>query len=133
MKPFTDTLACRSRKHCGTCRDLVGGRAWRESLGRLLALPGDATDFPCPHGLPWNPSAVQLAAAGAMASAEQAIRAELAKARFAVCLACPRSMDAGFACELHPKCCLGSDRARPGYSCPDSPPRWGPGIDSPLH
>ena len=45
---------CRTRLHCPTCRDLEGGRAWRESLGKAFKLPEDAPDFECPHGIEWG-------------------------------------------------------------------------------
>ena len=48
---FIETMHCRIRMHCRTCRDLEGGRAWRESLAVLYRLPGDVVDFECPHGI----------------------------------------------------------------------------------
>ncbi len=51
---FTESAACLLRAHCPTCRDLEGGRTWRASLRNGFALPGDAVDFPCPHGGGWG-------------------------------------------------------------------------------
>jgi hypothetical protein len=51
---FVDTYHCRSQAHCRTCRDLAGGRRWRTLMARRFAVPGRATDFDCPDGLPWN-------------------------------------------------------------------------------
>ncbi len=51
---FTDSGPCGSGAHCGACRDLDGGRPWRESLRVAFKLPGDETDFECPRGLSWG-------------------------------------------------------------------------------
>jgi len=51
---FTDSAACGLRVHCATCRNLAGGRLWRGKLRRGFALPGDETDFACPHGGDWG-------------------------------------------------------------------------------
>ena len=45
---------CESQVHCGRCRDLVAGRAWRISLGKFYALPGNVIDFDCPQGKPFD-------------------------------------------------------------------------------
>lgn len=74
MKPWGTSAACRSRRHCRTCRDRDGGRAWRAALAATFALPPGAPDFDCPHGIPWD---------GAAAPA-----AEVAAARLAVCRIC---------------------------------------------
>ncbi len=58
--PFCETIHCTTHQHCATCRDLEGGRKWRESLRKGFTLPDDETDFPCPHGVPWNPTPEQL-------------------------------------------------------------------------
>ena len=54
MRFFTATAHCNSWRHCRTCRDLAGGRAWRESLRKAFKLPNDETDFTCPRGWPWG-------------------------------------------------------------------------------
>lgn len=36
------------------CRDLDGGRRFRESLSRVFSLPGDAVDFVCPYARDWG-------------------------------------------------------------------------------
>ena len=45
---------CQTRIHCVTCRDRVGGREWRESLGKVITLPNNLVDFECPHGVEWS-------------------------------------------------------------------------------
>jgi hypothetical protein len=53
---FTDGAVCRSRDHCGVCRELgARGRRWRTSQMRTHATPGDVVDFECPVGRPWLP------------------------------------------------------------------------------
>lgn len=54
MRNFFKTYACRSFAHCSTCRDLEGGRAWRQSIATACSVPNDAPDFVCPRGLPWG-------------------------------------------------------------------------------
>ena len=54
MRPFPETRHCRSGGHCRTCRDLEGGRAWRQSLAARFELPPGAPDFACPHGKAWG-------------------------------------------------------------------------------
>lgn len=55
---------CPLMAHCTTCRDLEGGRAWRQSLATAFELPPGAPDFQCPHDRPWGyvPTAEELAA-----------------------------------------------------------------------
>ena len=43
---------CRREAHCGTCRDLEGGRAWREQIAERFAV--ESVDWPCPKGHPWG-------------------------------------------------------------------------------
>ena len=50
MKDFVKTAHCQTRVHCRTCRDLEGGRRWRESLRKHFRLPGGKVDFECPFG-----------------------------------------------------------------------------------
>lgn len=57
VKLFVESTTCRSRAHCRTCRDLTGGRAWRESLRNAAwTLPDNDPDFACPHGAAWGES-----------------------------------------------------------------------------
>lgn len=49
MKPFFDTVACKSGAHCRMCRDKETGRAWR---GKVL--PSAEPDFPCPKRRQWG-------------------------------------------------------------------------------
>ncbi len=59
-KDFTNNLSCIDHVHCATCRNLEGGRKWRESLTKAFKLPEGKVDFDCPHGVPWNPTEDQL-------------------------------------------------------------------------
>lgn len=54
MDNFVDTEHCLSKAHCTTCRDLVGGYQWRNSLKSLFVLPNDQIDFECPYGKKWG-------------------------------------------------------------------------------
>ena len=45
---------CQSQAHCNRCRDLLGGRQWRTSLGKFYVLPGRVIDFDCPQGKPFD-------------------------------------------------------------------------------
>ena len=56
---FIESQICKSKSHCGICRQKDGGREWRVLVGRIH--PIDSPDFECPDGLPWiggEPSAV---------------------------------------------------------------------------
>ncbi len=48
------SIICEMRNHCQACRDMEGGRIWRESLHKAFWLPDDEIDFECPHGIPWG-------------------------------------------------------------------------------
>ena len=43
---------CSTEAHCGTCRDLEGGRAWRQSIVEHFEVHN--VDFSCPHGHKWG-------------------------------------------------------------------------------
>lgn len=60
MQLFVLTNHCTSRAHCNTCRDLDGGRSWREGLKKYFHLPQDTVDFTCPHGLQWKQSGEKI-------------------------------------------------------------------------
>lgn len=60
MVDFFNSYHCSCRVLCVTCRDLEGGRTWREELSRAFSLPNNEIDFICPHGVPWNPTPEQL-------------------------------------------------------------------------
>lgn len=49
---FTKTPYCRREAHCGTCRNLEGGRAWRQGIAEQFAVL--SVDWPCPRGHPWG-------------------------------------------------------------------------------
>ena len=69
MYPWTESIGCRARVHCATCRDRSeAGRRWRESIARHFALPGDAVNFDCPFGVPWGAQAQPAAQAAASAA-----------------------------------------------------------------
>lgn len=51
---FTESESCLLMVHCPTCRDRKGGAAWRDMLRAAFRLPGDETDFECPHGAKWG-------------------------------------------------------------------------------
>lgn len=48
---FTKTPHCRREAHCGTCRNLEGGRAWRQDKMERYGAP--EVDWPCPKH-PWG-------------------------------------------------------------------------------
>lgn len=107
--PFCETRHCLSRKHCATCRDLEGGRTWRESLRKAFTLPDDATDFPCPHGLPWGAKIVLV----------QTMPAGTEKYK-AVCLACGDNK----ACPNVTACCGGKMAVNIQIPCPRGKWLW---------
>lgn len=113
---FAKSNVCKNKKHCQTCRDKEGGRQWRESLRVAFKLPGDETDFECPHGLPWGCG--PQTKAQKKHQAQQDENAELAKERFNICKQCDDSSDGGFKCKHHKTCCFGKWRAKPESKCP---------------
>ncbi len=82
------TGQCRKRAHCPTCRDLEGGRWWREKRAETYELPNGEIDFACPHGIPWG-AGPQVSPD---ATPEQKAKAEavekLIQARLAICRNC---------------------------------------------
>ncbi|HUX02246.1 MAG TPA: hypothetical protein VMY35_14875 [Phycisphaerae bacterium] len=52
LDKFTKTPHCRREMHCGTCRDLEGGRAWRKQIAERFTVEG--VDWPCPKGHDWE-------------------------------------------------------------------------------
>lgn len=60
MRGLKKTRICSSRAQCSICRDLEGGRKWRESLGKVFELPGGVIDFECPHGFDWGNTPEQV-------------------------------------------------------------------------
>ena len=60
MQEFIKTTHCTSKVHCKSCRELVGGRSWRESLSKLFVLPDNNVDFVCPFNKPWNDTKLQV-------------------------------------------------------------------------
>jgi len=103
-KPFfIDSPTCRDRRHCRTCRDLVGGRYLRRAWRKVYEMPNDdAVDFDCPQGEADDdrpPVAVALVVE-----------------RSAVCDACAGRGE----CYLHQikPCLRRTYLARPGIHCP---------------
>ena len=125
---FFDTFDCRSGRHCCTCRDRDLGRSFRTSIAAYFHLP--SADFPCPHSRPWgltdSPASlfpvVQPAEVPPVEDRPESPAAIVtpaeAQRRFAICSACGHSRDNGFACALHPGCCLGKFRAGRASHCP---------------
>jgi len=66
MQLFILTLHCTSRAHCKVCRNLDGGRIWRQKIGKTYELPQakedavDPADFECPYGVTWNSGTPQV-------------------------------------------------------------------------
>ena len=54
QKTFTDSFHCTSRVHCEACRNLEGGRKFREIMAQHLTVPGGKIDFICPYNVPWG-------------------------------------------------------------------------------
>jgi len=52
MMEFTKTPHCQTEMHCGTCRNLEGGRAWRQGIAAHFSVP--EVDWPCPKGHKWG-------------------------------------------------------------------------------
>jgi len=55
------SILCDSQAHCTACRDLDGGRAWRENLldyydgvADIPEIHAAGVDFPCPRGRQWG-------------------------------------------------------------------------------
>jgi len=119
---FANTGHCRSGFHCRACRDLEGGRAWRESLGKAFRLPAGAPDFPCPLAHPWGyaPPAV-----GGPAGGPSAMEEPWLTARIEMCRGCGDWPDGADHCSLSPAC-TACYRRRPGAVCPANPPKWSP-------
>ena len=45
---FFESIHCKSKAHCKTCRNLNGGQKWR------IAVNGEVNpDFECPYGKKW--------------------------------------------------------------------------------
>ena len=122
-KKWGSSYHCVSRLHCKTCRYKEGGHAWRESLRKVFELPGDKTDFKCPHGLPWDCGPqieVQhkyVATQGASFVQKKQILTAETQRRFNICMLCEQGGDKGFKCEFHKGCCFGAWRANPDNHC----------------
>ena len=54
MELFVLTNHCKSKAHCGTCRNLNDGRNYREKLSKMFLLPDNNVDFECPYGEKWE-------------------------------------------------------------------------------
>lgn len=56
---FFTSNHCASRSHCTTCRSRDRGAKWRAAIAKTFGLEGES--FDCPHGVPWNSKAVEIA------------------------------------------------------------------------
>jgi len=54
MEDFCQTSHCTSRAHCKICRDLEGGRSWREDIAASFGVPDNKVDWDCPYGQSWG-------------------------------------------------------------------------------
>ena len=52
MRAFCETDHCKWGIHCGRCRNLEGGREWRQDTAKHWRV--DGVDWPCPQGHPWG-------------------------------------------------------------------------------
>lgn len=53
---------CPGGANCGTCRDRVGGRHWRQSAARFFEMPKGGDDFECPSGKLWGAESASVPA-----------------------------------------------------------------------
>ena len=111
---FIVTPYCLAEAFCGTCRNLEGGRAWREGIAKRFKV--ESEDWPCPRGYDWGhkPQPREPKAT----KPEPAFVVE----RRAACLACDEE-----ACFLKrmlttKPCAFRSRIVRPGMVCPKG--RW---------
>jgi len=51
---FEEIALCTNGHNCSICRNQKYGRAWRQTLQGVTALPPGGIDFPCPYGKPWT-------------------------------------------------------------------------------
>ena len=56
---FHKSSHCTSGVHCKKCRDLEGGRKWRQSLVDVFE-DLEVADFPCPQPRHTNPNEVNF-------------------------------------------------------------------------
>ena len=88
IEAWVHTGHCHTRVQCHICRDLEGGRWWREKRAKDYELPGGEIDFECPHGIPWG-AGPQVSPD---ATPEQKSKAEatekLVQSRLAICREC---------------------------------------------
>ena len=114
LPEFTKTPHCRREAHCGTCRDLEGGRAWREQTAELFNVM--EVDWPCPRGHEWGyepPERKSITTAATMNRVEPHVFTK----RLQTCRACTR-WD-GQKCSIWTKCASGFRRylAKPFAIC----------------
>jgi len=112
---FTKSPHCRREAHCGTCRNLEGGRTWRKQIAERFAVEG--VDWPCPKGHEWGYQSPEREAA------KREPEPPFVAARRKACEACDEE-----ACFLKrmlttKPCAFRSRIVRPGMVCPLE--RWG--------
>ena len=52
-KQFFKSEHCKGNHHCNRCRDLEGGRRWRDSIVKVFTDVVEV-DFACPVNYPWG-------------------------------------------------------------------------------
>lgn len=147
---FSDTNHCRTGSHCSQCRDLEGGRSFRESI--VEKYPMGSVDFECPFGGEWGkpelakprgketitrpkvargPTMPELIANFGKATArwvkagKPVVPEEIFQARLDTCMSCNH---AAIKDGVFKKCNLCGCHAKKlewaTEKCPDDPPRW---------
>ena len=113
---FTKSPHCRHEAHCGTCRNLEGGRAWREQIAKRFSVP--EVDWSCPRGHEWGYKPPARESKATKPDSESVV------ARRAACEACD-VRDCFLKRLLRDNPCTKAFRARivlPGMVCPKG--RW---------
>lgn len=148
---FSETNHCLSGSHCSQCRDLEGGRSFRESL--VEKYPMGSVDFECPFGGKWGkpelakpplgkkpirakvgsgPTTLELAANYAKSTArwlragKPVVPEDEFHRRLDICMACEhvRLNTDGTMRKCSLCGCRRKKLERATDECPDSPPRW---------
>ena len=115
---FTKTPHCRREVHCGRCRDLEGGRAWRKGISKRFNVP--EADWPCPKGHEWGYKPTAREPKATKPDSESVV------ARRAACEACDvEAVECGVKHRLmvlRKQCWFNGYIKRPGAVCPKE--RW---------
>ena len=150
-QPWTETVHCRSKRHCRKCRDKEGGRRWRLIIAEDFDIP--RVDFECPFGGEWGrpematppgppkkeppPTTTELLANFAKATArwvkagKPVVPEEIFQARLDTCMSCNH---AAIKDGVFKKCnlcgCSSKKLEWATEKCPDDPPRWVEDLDT---